>query len=83
MSRASHATCPHCDTRATKRTSRKITEITREAYFQCNNIECGHTWVALISAIRTIVPSRTPNPKVYIPISDRALTPESTPPPTG
>lgn len=61
--------CPHCNHESTIRTSKIVTEITREARVQCNNLECAHTWVAVISAIRTIAPSMTPNPKVYIPIS--------------
>ncbi|UCV02326.1 ogr/Delta-like zinc finger family protein [Dechloromonas denitrificans] len=64
--------CPHCGSDATIRSSRTFSEITREASVQCNNIECAHTWVAQISAVRTIAPSMTPNPKVYIPVSPRS-----------
>jgi Ogr/Delta-like zinc finger. len=71
MSRAFRASCPHCASKATIATSRKITAITREIYYHCTNFECGHTWAALLSAVRTIVPSRTPNPAVFIPQSER------------
>lgn len=64
--------CPHCGSDATIRSSREFSEITREASVQCNNIECAHTWVSQISAVRTIAPSMTPNPRVYIPISPRS-----------
>lgn len=64
--------CPHCGTEATIRTSKAISEITREASVQCANVECAHTWVAQISAVRTIAPSMTPNPRVFIPLSPRS-----------
>jgi uncharacterized Zn finger protein len=69
MSKGNRASCPHCSSKATISTSKKITAITREIYYQCTNIECGHTWAAVLSAVRTIVPSRTPNPAVFIPQS--------------
>lgn len=61
--------CPHCKYDATIRTSKAYSEITREASVQCTNVECAHTWVVQVSAVRTIAPSMTPNPKVYIPLS--------------
>lgn len=76
-------TCPHCEKKANIRTSKHITAITRELYYQCSNVNCGHTWVALISAIRTIVPSQTPNPKVYIPTSERSSAAQAAAPPSG
>jgi hypothetical protein len=71
MSRGNHASCPHCASRARISTSKKVSEISREIYYQCTNFECGHTWAALLSAVRTIVPSRIPNPAVFIPQSER------------
>ena len=64
--------CPHCGTEATIRSSKAVTEITREAKVQCNNPDCAHTWIAQLAAIRTIAPSMTPNPKVFIPLSPRS-----------
>lgn len=64
--------CPHCGGEASIRTSKAMTEITREATVQCNNPYCAHTWIAQICAVRTIAPSMTPNPKVYIPLSPRS-----------
>lgn len=64
--------CPHCGADATIRTSRAMSETSREASVQCTNVECAHTWVTLISAVRTIAPSMTPNPRVYIPLSPRS-----------
>ncbi len=75
--------CPHCESKAEIRTSKAISEISREIYFQCTNPECGHTWASLLSAIRTIVASRIPNPKVFIPLSDKTGTTATPPPMTG
>lgn len=77
--------CPHCEQRSVIRSSRSLSLLSREMYYQCTNVECGHTWVALISIIRTIVPSQRANPKVYIPVSDRPQsdrTHPAQPPPT-
>lgn len=77
--------CPHCNSKATIRTSKEMSLISREVYFQCTNHECGHTWTSILSAIRTIVPSRQPNPNVYIPLSEKNHQPAAlaTPPPNG
>jgi len=64
--------CPHCQQKALVKTSRLMSLISRETYYQCSNIECGHTWASVTTAIRTIVPSRTPNPEVHIPLSERS-----------
>ncbi|TFW71492.1 transcriptional regulator [Methylotenera oryzisoli] len=69
MGRSNSASCPHCSSKARISTSKKVTNITREIYYQCTNIECGHTWASVLSAVRTIVPSRIPNPAVFIPQS--------------
>lgn len=65
-------TCPHCGGDAVIRTSRAMSETSREASVQCEDVECAHTWVALICAVRTIAPSMRPNPKVFIPLSPRS-----------
>lgn len=64
--------CPHCTTEAVIRTSRDLSETVRELALQCQNLECAHTWVAFLSPVRTIAPSMTPNPKVFIPMSPRS-----------
>lgn len=77
--------CPHCKSAAATRTSKPLSELSREIYYQCTNPECGHTWVSLLSAIRTIVPSRTPNPNVHIPLSEKTghTVAMETAPPSG
>jgi len=57
-------TCPHCESVANIRTSRPVTRLTRELHCQCTNLECGHTFVSLLEAVRTISPSNTPDPMV-------------------
>lgn len=64
--------CPHCRAPARIRSSKPVSEISRELKLQCQNVECAHTWVAVVEAVRTIAPSMTPNPKVYIPLSPRS-----------
>lgn len=79
---SSRVRCPHCTARATSRAARNLSESTREIYYQCTNIkECGFTWVAHLSAVRTLNPSRMPNPIVHIPLTDRS--PPAAAPPTG
>jgi hypothetical protein len=63
--------CPHCQSKATCRTSRTITVTMRELYMQCHNIECGHTWKSLLAVSHSIVPSQCPNPKVFLPSRHR------------
>lgn len=58
--------CPHCGTPGNIRTSRPISESSKEAYVQCPNIQCCHTWKVIVSAVATICPSLNPNPKVYL-----------------
>lgn len=60
--------CPHCGERCNIRTSRPQSRITRELHFQCRDIECGHTFVCHLEAVRTISPSAKPNPDIFLPI---------------
>jgi hypothetical protein len=61
--------CPHCEAAASTRTSRKVTALVREVYMQCNNLNCGHTFVAQLSVVRTIAPSNIPRPGLVLPIA--------------
>lgn len=64
--------CPHCGSRAKVTGCEQITRITRELHYACRNTECGHTYVALLQAIRTISPSAIPHPEITLPFSKRA-----------
>jgi hypothetical protein len=59
-------TCPHCEQPGKIRTSRTITRMTREAYVQCENLDCCHVWKVIIGAVTTIAPSINPNTAVYL-----------------
>lgn len=61
--------CPHCQAWASMRTSRELSELSREQTFACRNVECGHTFTALTTIDRTLSPSAIPNPRVSLPLS--------------
>ncbi|NSX15596.1 ogr/Delta-like zinc finger family protein [Cupriavidus taiwanensis] len=61
-------TCPHCESRMKIRTSRVVSLLSKESYWQCPNIECAYTCKAITSVISTIAPSMRPNPKAYLPV---------------
>lgn len=62
--------CPHCGDRSIVRSSEQVTPIVRELRLTCDNIECGHYFVAQLSVIRTVRPSARPNPDVHLPCGD-------------
>lgn len=64
--------CPHCGADSTVRSSKQMSDTVREATVSCDNPECMHSWISQLVAVRTIAPSMTPNPKVYIPLSPRS-----------
>lgn len=61
--------CPHCENKATVRTSQQLTKLLRSLICQCTNSMCGHTFNAHLEAVSTISPSATPDQYVYLPIS--------------
>ena len=63
--------CPHCKQTATRDTSRAVSVLTKEAYYQCKNLDCGHTFKSIEQVIYTLSPSGMPDPTVYIPLSPR------------
>ena len=64
--------CPHCDSRSIARTSRQLSATLREIFFQCLDVECGHTYVANLEVVRTISPSAKPKTAIRLPISPHA-----------
>ncbi len=62
--------CPHCGARSIVRSSEQVTPIVRELRMACDNLECGHTFVAQLTVIRTVRPSARPNPQIYLPTGD-------------
>ena len=56
------------------RSSNVVTPLYREIRLRCENDECGHQFLIAVSVIRTILPSRTPNPSIVLPVSNPNLT---------
>jgi predicted RNA-binding Zn-ribbon protein involved in translation (DUF1610 family) len=75
--------CPHCRSRAIVRSSAQVTDLVRELDYACTNHRCGHTFVAQLEAVRTIVPSAMPNPTVHLPLGNRNLGPKRLPVPAN
>ncbi|MCE9980024.1 late control protein B [Leclercia adecarboxylata] len=51
--------CPLCGHAAHTRSSFQVSDKTKERYNQCQNIECGHTFVTHESFVRSItIPQR-------------------------
>lgn len=47
--------CPLCRNAAHPRSSRYLSERTKERYHQCQNINCGHTFVTMETIERSIM----------------------------
>lgn len=56
--------CPHCKQLARIRNSRQLSDVVREAYCQCQNVACGHTFKLISEIVETISPSAVPDPDV-------------------
>lgn len=63
--------CPHCGSRMRTITSRQLSTLVREIYFDCMNVDCSHRCVAQLGIVRTLVPSLIPNADVSLPIVAR------------
>lgn len=63
--------CPHCQSRMRTITSRQLSPLVREIYFDCLNVDCSHRCVAQLGIVRTLVPSLVPNAQVSLPIVER------------
>lgn len=69
---SAHGThCPHCSRPAMARTSRQITPTLRETTWVCRNEYCGHVFVTMTEAVRTLSPAAIPNPDVSLPFTPR------------
>ncbi len=64
--------CAHCGSVAHTRSSRMLSPVSQEEYFQCTNIVCGHTFTAIREHRETLSPSAIPNPQVRLPQASRA-----------
>lgn len=61
--------CPHCKEWSYTRSSVEITNTSRESFWMCRNYECGHTFSTVTTINRTLSPSATPDPRVFLPMS--------------
>lgn len=66
--------CPHCQTLAKVRSSKQLTPLFKELRFQCQDLDCGHTFVASLNIDRTIVPSQKPNPRIKLKVGQPRTT---------
>ena len=67
--------CPHCGSKTIARTSEQVSRLTKETRCVCLNPECGHTFVTVTQAVRTISESACPHPEVSLPIHGRPQVP--------
>jgi hypothetical protein len=63
--------CPHCKRKMRTITSKQLSDLVREIYVDCMNVDCGHRAVVQQAFIRTLVPSLIPSPDVRLPIVER------------
>lgn len=62
--------CWKCGSRATSVKMRAISPTLVEAGYRCSNIDCGHTFVVALEAIRTLNPGAYPSPPgINVPLS--------------
>lgn len=64
--------CPHCNGPCRTLKTKQIAPTYREITLMCMDDDCGHTFVASLTPVRTITPSATPNPEIRIPGTARA-----------
>lgn len=69
--------CPHCGQRLHTRTSRTLSLMMREIYFQCINVpDCGFTSKGYLELAHTLTPSQNPNPMAYLPVGKTKRLPQ-------
>ncbi|WP_413728719.1 ogr/Delta-like zinc finger family protein [Sodalis sp. RH19] len=56
--------CPLCRKAAHTRSSRYLSESTKERYHQCTNINCSHTFVTMESFTRSIMTPGMTDPAI-------------------
>lgn len=61
--------CPHCQTSARRVSFRLCNPLMQEAFYQCTNLSCGHTFRSQEEVICSTSPSSSPNPLIHIPVA--------------
>lgn len=67
--------CPHCAHPARVRSSRAVTPTFRQLQLQCQNVECGATYGAVLEIVHEIAPPAARNPEIHlrsVPVRTRA-----------
>lgn len=59
--------CPHCNAQVKIRDSEQLSPTVRELRMQCQDLECGATYVGSLTIDRMIAPSQKANPRIYLP----------------
>lgn len=70
LTRLPSITCPHCGARSIVRDSVQVTDLVREVRISCQDDDCGHTFVAQLSIIRTIRPATKPRADIRLPFGE-------------
>ncbi|WP_255315229.1 ogr/Delta-like zinc finger family protein [Pandoraea pnomenusa] len=69
--------CPHCGKPMQVRTSRMLSLMMKEIYFQCVNVpDCCFTSKGFLELAVTLTPSQNPNPLVYLPVGKTKILPQ-------
>lgn len=55
--------CPHCSRVANRRSSRVLTEQSKETRYSCT---CGHSFRCIEQIVQTLSPSAQPNQSVHL-----------------
>jgi len=71
--------CPHCDTSAHVCRNEQQTPMILKAWHQCQNIQCGHTFVSFTEIKYEISPAANPRPGVSLPPSPSVFRTAKTP----
>ncbi|WP_081078605.1 ogr/Delta-like zinc finger family protein [Burkholderia stagnalis] len=61
--------CPHCKSGVKVHDVQKESELRAVYRYRCTDIECGHTFEATLTAVRTVKASAKPSASVQLPLS--------------
>jgi hypothetical protein len=73
--------CPHCHGRVRTLTSRALSALVREIYFDCVDVTCAHRFVAQLGIVRTLTPSLRPCAEITLPLVEHRANDITMPPP--
>ncbi len=59
--------CPHCNSRMSIRSSRRITALVTESWHTCRNDECAFKVKTITEMVGYATPAAVPNPAIQLP----------------